>query len=176
MSLARSILTTGLLVACWRYAFAQSQPASALPPAPFSFSGQWQCQGTFRAGKPHEATFTGSVVVGGKWIELTETDTLPSTGYTAKYLIGVDPEHRRLVEYDANNFAAATYTSTDGWQGQVLTMTSESSQNAQAPYAVNRFVYSIAGQDAFHVDWQIRKAAEGQWTTADHLACRRTPQ
>ncbi len=108
--------------------------------------------------------------------ELTEIDVLPSTGYTAKYLIGVDPEHKRVVEYDANNFGAAVYTSSDGWQGAVLTMTSEVSKNGQAPYAVNRFVYSIVDQDTFTVDWQISKTPEAQWTTADHLACKRRRQ
>ena len=155
------------------YAFAQTTPMTALPPAPFSFSGSWKCQGTFRGGKPHEAAFTGATVIGGKWLELTEADTLPVTGYIAKYLIGVDPEHKRLVEYDANTFIAAVYTSSEGWQGSALTMTSEPSTNPQAPYAVNRFTYTIVNQDAFSVDWQISQTVGSPWTTADHLACKR---
>ena len=87
---------------------AQTAPLSALPPAPFTFPGKWACQGSFRAGKPHEAVFTGAVVLGAKWIELDEVDTVPATGYTGKYLIGFDPEHSRLVEFDGNSFAAAT--------------------------------------------------------------------
>jgi hypothetical protein len=31
----------------------------------------------------------------------------PATGYVAKYLIGYDTEHKKLVEFDANNFGAA---------------------------------------------------------------------
>jgi hypothetical protein len=49
---------------------------------------------------------------------------VPATGYVAKYLIGYDPEQKRLVEFDANNFEAATYVGDTGWQNQVLTMTS----------------------------------------------------
>ena len=154
-------------------AFAQAAPTSALPPTPFSFSGAWDCQGTFRGGKPHEAAFTGSTVVGGKWLELTETDTLPVTGYVAKYLIGVDPEHRRLVEYVANTFIAAVYTSSEGWQGPSLTMTSEPSTNPKAQYAMNRFIYTVGSQDTFSVDWQISKIVGSPWVTADHLDCKR---
>ncbi len=153
--------------------FAQPAPLSALPPAPFTFQGKWACQGAFRAGKPHEAAFTGDVILGGKWIEMNEVDTVPATGYAGKYLIGFDPEHNRLVEFDANSFAAATYSSSEGWVGGVLTMTSPISENPKAHYALNRFVYSVAGQETFTIDWQISKTAEPQWTTADHLSCKR---
>jgi len=166
-------LMTAVLLMMGPNVSAQSHPTSALPPAPFSFSGRWQCQGVFRSGKPHEATYNGDVVLGGKWLELTEVDTVPATGYSAKYLIGVDTEHGQLVEFDANTFAAATYTSLEGWVGPVLTMTSPVSQNPQAPYAMNRFLYSVIAQDAFTVDWQISKTPEPHWVTADHLACKR---
>ena len=152
-------------------AAAEGQLKSALPPAPFTFTGQWTCKGTFRAGKPHEAMFSGKLVVAGKWIELTEVDQVPKTGYTAKYLIGVDSEHNQLVEFDANNFAAATYSSADGWVDSALTMTSPVSSNPQAPYVLNRFIYRVEDRDAFTVDWQISKSAEPQWVTADHLGC-----
>ncbi len=68
-----------LPTACY-LASAQTSPLSTFPPAPFNFSGKWACRGMFRTGKPHEATFTGDVVVGGKWLELPEVDTLPATG------------------------------------------------------------------------------------------------
>ncbi len=112
--------------------------------------------------------------MGGKWIELDEVDTVPATGYAGKYLIGFDPEHSRLVEFDANSFAAATYSSSDGWVGSVLTMTSPVSTDPKVHYAWNRFIYSIAGQDAFTVDWQTSQTAEPQWTAADHLTCKRS--
>lgn len=167
------LLAAGLLLSRTLSAPAQTTALSALPPAPFTFLGKWACQGSFRAGKPHEATFTGEVVLGGKWIELNEIDTVPATGYAGKYLIGFDPERNRLVEFDANSFAAATYSSADGWLGNVLTMTSPVSENPKAHYALNRFIYSTAGQDTFTIDWQISKTAEPQWATADHLSCKR---
>ena len=169
----KALLVAAFFLFC-ASAFPQAAPTSALPPAPFSFSGSWKCQGTFRGGKPHEAAFTGATVIGGKWLELTETDTLPATGYIAKYLIGVDPEHKRLVEYDANTFIAAVYTSSEGWQGAALTMTSEPSTNPQAAYALNRFTYTIVNQGTFSVDWQISKTVGSPWTTADHLDCKRS--
>lgn len=151
-----------------------AQPApSPLPPQDFQFTGTWDCDGSFRNGQAHKSTFTGAVVVSGKWLELTEQDVQPATGYVARYLIGYDADEKRLVEFDANNFSAATYSSQEGWKGGVLTMTSPVSQNEKAPYAANRFVYSIAGPDSFMVDWQISRTRTLEWTGADHLACRR---
>jgi hypothetical protein len=77
------------------------------------------------------------------------------------------------VEFDANNFGAATYSSDEGWQNRALTMTSPVSQDAKAAYAANRFVYSIAGKDTFTVDWQISRTVPLNWIPADHLACKR---
>ena len=150
----------------------EQKPLPAIPEG-FQFGGTWDCEGTFRNNKVHKAVFTGSLILGGKWLELSEQDVEPATGYLAKYLIGYDSGQKRLVEFDANNFGAATYSSQDGWQKQVLTMTSPISDDSKAPYAGNRFLYSISGPDTFTVDWQISKTAILSWTQADHLACRR---
>ena len=155
---------------------ARSQTAkgvAVLPPGGFKFDGAWACEGEFRGGKVHKAAFTGTTILNNTWLELTERDVEPATGYEAKYLIGYDSQQKQLIEFDANNFGAATYTSADGWQNGVLTMTSAVSQDAKQPYVANRFVYSIAGPDGFTVDWQISRATPLNWTTADHLACKR---
>jgi hypothetical protein len=159
---------------CLAAAAQQAQPLSALPPGKFQLAGTWDCAGAFREAQPHRSTFTGAVILDGKWIELTEKDVQPATGYVAKYLIGYDAEQKRLVEFDANNFGAATYSSDIGWSGNVLTMTSAISQDAKALYAANRFLYSITGPDTFTVDWQISKTPTLDWTQSDHLVCRRT--
>jgi hypothetical protein len=150
-----------------------NKPVSAIPPDGFQFTGTWNCIGEFRNAKIHKATFIGSTILGGKWLELTEQDIEPATGYLAKYLIGYDSQQKRLVEFDANNFGAATYTSGEGWQNRVLTMTSPVSQDAEASYAANRFRYSLTGEDTFTVDWQISKTVSLNWTRADHLVCKR---
>jgi hypothetical protein len=151
----------------------ETKTLSAIPPDGFQFQGSWNCTGAMGKGTTHRSTYAGSVILGGKWLELTEQDIEPATGYLAKYLIGYDAEQKRLVEFDANNFGAAVYSSADGWQKSVLTMTSPVSPDDKAPYAANRFVFSIAGSDAFNVDWQIEKTAASDWVTYDHLACRR---
>ena len=152
----------------------EAKPLAALPPEGFQFTGTWDCEGAFRNAQVHKSTFTGAVVVGGKWLELAEQDIQPATGYLAKYLIGYDAQQKRLVEFDANNFSAATYTSDEnGWQNHVLTMTSPVSSDPKAAYAANRFLYTVAGQDTFTVDWQISKTATLNWVQADHLACKR---
>jgi hypothetical protein len=51
------------------------------------------------------------VILGGKWLELTEQDIEPATGSLVKYLIGYDSQQQPLVEFNANDFGAATYTS-----------------------------------------------------------------
>jgi hypothetical protein len=146
---------------------------SALPEENFRITGSWDCEGTFRGDKVHKSTFTGALILDGKWVELTEQDVQPATGYVAEYLIGYDAQKKQLVEFDANNFSAATYASDQGWRNGVLTMTSPISQDSAAPYAANRFLYSITGPDAFTVDWQISKTSNLDWVPADHLACRR---
>jgi hypothetical protein len=165
---------------CWFVSAsgAFAQPAKApgvMPPGGFDFTGTWDCAGTFGNGKTHRATFTGTTILGGTWLELTEQDVEPATGYLAKYLIGYDSQQHRFVEFDANNFGAATYSSDAGWQDQVLTMTSPVSPDAKAPYAANRFLYSVKDPDTFLVDWQISKTAALDWIRSDHLSCRRRP-
>lgn len=156
-------------------AIAQSaKPLAVLPGNGFVFSGSWNCAGQFGNGKPHKATFTGAQILGDKWIELTERDVEPATGYLAKYLIGYDPRQARLVEFDANNFGAAVYSSDSGWQNSALTMTSPLSQDPKAPYAAERFVYTVIAGGSFSVDWQIEKTPASAWVQADHLVC--TPQ
>jgi hypothetical protein len=166
---------------CW-FAWAlsapaqESKPLAAIPPGAFQFEGTWDCAGAMGNGKTHKSVFTGSVILGGKWLELTERDIEPATGYLAKYLIGYDPQQKRLVEFDANNFGAATYTSADGWVNGVLTMTSPVAEDPKAPMAANRFLYSITAQDCFTMDWQIGKTSALNWMPSDHLVCKRGSQ
>lgn len=153
------------------------QPPPALPaitpPNHFHFAGDWECDGTFKNGKVHRARFALNSILDGRWLEMTEQDVQPATGYSAKYLIGYDPQHKRLIEFDANTFGAAVYYSEQGWSDTHLTMTSPPSHESNTGYAADRFVYSIIGQDRFTVDWQISKTAVLDWIQSDHLACKR---
>jgi hypothetical protein len=174
----KRIMLGFLLALCWWAPMAPASPpeSNALPVLPaegFQFAGKWDCEGTFRNNQVHKSLYTGEVVLGGKWLELSEQDTQPATGYLAKYLIGYDPQQKRLIEFDANNFGAATYSSDEGWKNGVLTMTSPISQDAKTAYAANRFVYSVAEKDAFTIDWQISRTATLNWIVADHLSCKR---
>jgi hypothetical protein len=152
-----------------------AKPVSAIPPG-FHFEGSWNCVGVFGNGKPHRSSMTGAIVVGGKWLELMEQDIEHATGYIAKYLVGYDAEQKQIVEFDANNFSAATYSSPDGWKGDALTVTSPVSSDPKAPYAANRFVFSIVNSDTFTMDWQVSKSAQFNWLPADHLVCKRGAQ
>ena len=153
-----------------------SKSLSPFPADGFQFSGSWSCVGAFSNKKVHRSTYTGAVVLAGKWLELTEQDTEPATGYLAKYLIGYDPQQKQLVEFDANNFGAAVYSSDGAWQKAVLIMTSPITRDMKAPYVANRFVYTITGKDSFSVDWQISQTADLKWVPADHLSCERNPR
>jgi hypothetical protein len=69
---ARGYLSFVCLLACMPLAAAQgSKPLSALPPEGFSFNGSWDCAGSFGNKTEHRATFTGAVILEGKWLELT---------------------------------------------------------------------------------------------------------
>jgi len=174
LCLVRRMLLIPCLAACITPAWTQpAKPLSALPAGAFQFQGSWGCAGSFANGKAHKSTYAGAVTVGGKWLQLTEQDVEPATGYIAEYLIGYDAQQKRLVEFDANNFGAAVYSSPDGWQNNVLTMSSDLSPDAKAPFAANRFIYTITASDSFTVNWQIEKTAASAWITSDHLVCRR---
>jgi hypothetical protein len=154
--------------------FAQdAKPISPIPPGNFQFSGTWACEGAFGNKQVHQSMYAGTVILAGKWLELSEADLQPASGYVAKYLIGYDSEHKRLVEFDANNFGAAMYTSEEGWQKNTLTMTSAISQDPKAPYVANRFVYTVTANDTFTVDWQISRKTPLEWISSDHLSCTR---
>ena len=154
---------------------AQQPVALSAVPANFQFAGSYTCEGSFRGGKVHRSTYAGAIALGGKWLQLSEQDVEPATGYVAEYLIGYDSQQKKLVEFDANNFGAAVYTSDTGWRNGVLTMTSAIDPDPKAPYAANRFVFSLLGENSFTVDWQISKSSRLQWVQADHLACTRSP-
>jgi hypothetical protein len=163
-----------LLMAGMPTAFAQvGTVLSAIPPNNFHFTGTWDCAGSFRNGNVHRSTFKGSVILDGKWLELSEQDVEPATGYVAKYLIGYHPQQKQLVEFDANNFGAATYTSEQGWKNGLLTMTSSVNQDTRASYITDRFLYSVTDGDTFAVNWQIKKSAASEWAPADQQICRR---
>jgi hypothetical protein len=126
------LLLLGFAVPLFRAPAEEKKSLSAIPEG-FQFGGTWDCEGTFRNDKVHKAVFTGAIILAGKWLELSEQDIEPATGYLAKYLIGYDPQQKRLVEFDANNFGAATYSSEEGWQNRVLTMTSPTSEDPKLP-------------------------------------------
>ena len=170
---AESLLLCSLTVSGFGACAQNPKPLSPIPPLDFQFTGSWDCEGAFRNARVHQSTFTGAIILGGKWVELSEQDVQPATGYTAKYLIGYDAQQKRLVEFDANNFGAATYSSEEGWRDGRLTMVSPVSQDPAASYAANRFLYSVTGPDTFTVDWQISKTAALDWIQSDHLACKR---
>ncbi|WP_263358269.1 hypothetical protein [Acidicapsa ligni] len=150
-------------------------PPLAAVPSDFQFTGTWDCAGTFRTNQVHKAVFAAGAILGEKWLEITERDLVPSTGYLAKYLIGYDPQQKALVEYDANNFSTAVYTSTEGWKNGVLTMTSAVTDDPKAPYVANRFIYTINGADSFTIDWKISKTTPLNFVSGDHLVCKRRP-
>ncbi len=108
-----AVLLAPLILAPSAREQADQQP-SPIPPSHFDFKGAWDCRRHIR-------------------------DVEPATGYVAKYLIGYDPQLKRLVEFDANNFGAATYSSARGWVNGVLTMNSPVSEDPKASYAANRF-------------------------------------
>jgi hypothetical protein len=58
----------------------------------------------------------------------------------------------------------------------VLTMTSPVSDDPKAPYAANRFLYSITAPDTFTVEWQVSRTSTLQWTPGDRLVCKRAGQ
>ncbi|WP_158824380.1 hypothetical protein [Granulicella sp. S156] len=149
------------------------QTSAALPPAGFQFTGTWDCVGSFANGKPHHSTFNGSLVLKNTWIRLEESDVSPASGYVAEYLIGYDASTRKVVEYDANNFSGATYTSDEGWQGSALTLTSAIASDPKASYQQNRFIFHVDSPDTFTMDWQVRRTSAPEWTPADHLPCKR---
>ena len=165
-----------LLVITGSGAWAQNgQPVptlSVLPSSGFSFVGTWECSGTFRKGQTHKSAFTGTMALDGKWLELTEEDHVPSTGYKAKYLIGYEGVQKTLMEFDANTFGAAVYTSAKGWQGNILTMTSVVPPGWKVPDATDRFLYTVTGANTFSVDWQVSKTGTLTWATRDHLECK----
>ena len=173
---ARALRRPAVLIGCLWFCFhawgQEKKHLSAIPNG-FQFSGAWDCEGAMGNGKVHKSAFHGAVILDGTWLELTERDIEPATGYVAKYLIGFDSRTGGLVEFDANNFSAATYASSDGWTNGALTMTSPVSDDPKAPYSANRFVYTMASANAFTVDWQISRDRGLTWKAGDHLGCYR---
>jgi hypothetical protein len=149
------------------------QSTAGLPPDA-DMNGHYDCTGAFGNKRIHRSTFEMHTPLASTWLELDERDIEPATNYQAKYLIGYDASTHHMIEFDANNFGAAVYTSESGWVKGQLIMTSPLSTDPKAPYIANRFVYTILSADSFSVDWQITRAQPNVWLPADHLLCKRS--
>ena len=171
------VIALGLMVLCTLCTGLRAQPATTSPipsGSGLQFDGGWSCVGAFRNNKTHRAFYTAHLVLDGKWLELTERDLEPATGYVAQYLIGYDPQQARMVEFDANNFGAAIYYSEKGWENGILTMTAPLDGLGKTPRLSDRFVYSITGAGIFQIEWQTKTPAASKWNVSDHLRCIKT--
>jgi hypothetical protein len=150
---------------------ADGDPVLKGAPAGFSFAGRWSCAGAFGNGQPHRSSYEGKIGLGGRWLELSETDLQPA-GYVATYLIGMAGDGTHILDFDVNNFGSARYESP-GWDGSSLTLSSVGTEGYAKPAPDNRFVYSAVSKSRFEVTWQV-KGPSGWPTGGDHLICDRT--
>jgi hypothetical protein len=162
----RPLILASLVVTFWIPSLALDSPAT--PPGGFTFTGTWDCSGSFvRSGKVHRSTYAGRNLPGDTWVELTETDIEPK-GYVGHYLIGYDTSKKQVVELDANNAGYAVYTSP-GWQDRSLTLTSTETVSYSVPS--NRFVFETKSVDTFSVTWETNGGSG--WMASDRLNCQR---
>lgn len=142
---------------------------SALPgtPAGFSFSGDWDCSGTFPGnGKSHRSTYHGEQSADGRWTDLIETDIDPK-GYVGHYSITSDEGGTKTVLIDTNNAGYAIFGGS-AWQGNRLMVTTDV-VHYTSPIAKNRFIYTALDSRHFDVEWQVEKGT--QWLSGDLLHC-----
>jgi hypothetical protein len=145
-----------------------SQPISLEPPSGFSFTGYWQCAGSFPgSGRQHRSVYHGEPSADGKWVDLTETDLEPK-GYVGRYELGTDSGQDKLVFIDVNSAGYAIFESP-GWDGRTLTVTSTDVLHYSSASPKNRFLYTVNDAKHFDVEWQYEKA--GGWASGDLLHC-----
>jgi hypothetical protein len=148
--------------------------SSLTPPPGFSFTGYWQCSGSYPSnGRQHRSVYHGEASADGKWVDLTETDVDPK-GYIGRYELGADASHDKLVFIDMNSAGYAIFDSP-GWDGRTLTVTSTEVLRYSSAAPKNRFLYTVNDAGHFDVEWQYQKA--GTWASGDLLHCAaQTPQ
>lgn len=143
------------------------RPASLTPPAGFSFTGYWQCTGSYVAdGRQHRSIYHGESSADGKWVELTETDLEPK-GYVGRYELGKDAGQDKLVFIDMNSTGYGIFDSP-GWDGRTLTVTS-TDVHYSSTSPKNRFLYTVQDPKHFDVEWQFEKA--GAWASGNVQHC-----
>jgi hypothetical protein len=69
----------------------QATPRTRLRAGNFQFQGSGDCAGAFASGKTPGPSFTGSVILAGKCLELTEQDIEPAAGSVAEILLAMMP-------------------------------------------------------------------------------------
>ena len=157
------------LVFCAHYSI-RAQDAFPAGPNHFSFIGNWDCKGQFINGKTHHSHYTVQTVLGGAWLQLSESDIEPH-GYLSEYLVRFDPAQKLYIEEDINNFGYARYTSP-GWQQDRLVFTGIDAHYAQ-PLPENRFVYTVTGPNTFDVSWESRRDSNSAFRSSDLIHCTR---
>jgi hypothetical protein len=79
----------------------QATPRARLRAGNVQFQGPGDCAGAFASGKTPRPSFTGNVILAGKWLERAEQDIEPGAGFAAENLIGSNAKQKRSVESDA---------------------------------------------------------------------------
>jgi hypothetical protein len=157
------------LALCLAFMPVHAQQLLPSGPGGFSFSGEWDCNGQFANGKPHHSHYSAEPVLGGAWLQLSETDIDPP-GYVSRYLFRFDPSQKVFIDEDVNNFGYARYASP-GWQDAKLIFTSMETHYAQ-PLPENRFVYTVTGPKSFDISWEMRRDKTSDFKSSDLIHCQ----
>jgi hypothetical protein len=165
-----TILGSASLIAVFPRASAQMiVPADRTLHAPdrFDFNGQWNCgEGAstahLKVDNGNSSTESAPLRLPGAWTKVRETQG----GFNGNYFVGYDRDKSQFLMIDANDPASIAYF-TEGWNGQMLLLTSTNDEGQLAP--PHRIQYDINDASRFTVTWEYLEGAS--WKAEPGVTC-----
>lgn len=130
------------------------------------FTGKWAGEGKFANGRPISSDLLINLTLDDAWLEINHNDRLPNN-YKAKSYWGINAETGELVVYIFDNFHGHRQFSTNGWEGNILVLSS----NHYFPrrgMVYERFIYEKQTLNSFKMIYETSRDAI-TWKIGDWL-------
>ena len=138
-----------------------------------ALAGDWSCQGAFANGRPLASRLRFTPTLDARALSYEHRDAAPST-FVHKATWLLDASSHRMVSLAAagtqgTGDLTASLFSAQLWTATSVTLTADTL--VVAPWAPNRFTYTLPGADSLHMVWEVERG--GSWRMGDYLDCRR---
>jgi hypothetical protein len=137
-----------------------------------ALAGPWACAGAFADGRPLAADLLFEPALDGRALRYRHVDRPPNTfAHEATWAFDAPAGHLISLAFAAMGDAPASPALfvAEAWTETSITLVADTLR--APPWAPNRFTYTLDGDDALRMVWEIGRG--GGWHMGDYLDCQR---